>query len=116
MRNLRNVAIIVVIATLVFALPAGGTAADLVGWMATFVLLISISWFAGRLYRDNRVWLMGLPDADRGLLYVSLGVIVITLCATGRLMGTAGGTLVWIVLLAAALSGLFAFWRVVRRY
>jgi hypothetical protein len=116
MKHVRNVAIIVMIALAVVALPGGTDVADLVG--AAFGLLFAalLAYFAGRFYRDHQVDIYGLGDLDRGILYASLGAIVIVLAASDRLTSSAAGTLVEIAALALCAGGLFRVYRNWQRY
>ena len=116
MKHVRNVAIIVMIALAVVALPGGTDVADLVG--AAFGLLFAalLAYFAGRFYRDHQVDIYGLGDLDRGILYASLGAIVVVLAASGRLTSSAVGTLVEVAALALCAGGLIRVYRNWQRY
>ena len=116
MKHARNVAIILLIALAVVAVPGGSDAAGLLG--AVFSLLIAslVAYFAGRFYRDHQIDLYGLGDVDRTILYLSLGAIVVVLAASGRLSATTAGTLVEIGVLAVCAGGLFRVYRNWQRY
>ena len=91
MKHARNVAIIVVIALAVVALPGGTDVASLVGAIFSLLFAGLIAYFAGRYYRDHQVDIYGLGDTDRAILYASLGAIVVVLAASGRLTATTAG-------------------------
>jgi O-antigen/teichoic acid export membrane protein len=111
MKHVRNVAIIVVIALAVVALPGGTDVADLVG--AAFGLLFAalLAYFAGRFYRDHQVDIYGLRDADRALVYVALGGIVVVFAAW-KFDSTVG----WVASLAALALCAGAIVRVYRNW
>jgi hypothetical protein len=116
MKHVRNVSIIVVIALAVVALPGGSDVAGLVGAIFSLLFAALIAFFAGRFYRDHQVDIYGLGDVDRGILYVSIGAIVVVLAASGRLTTTPAGTLVEIAALALCVGGLFRVYRNWQRY
>jgi hypothetical protein len=116
MKNARNVAIIVVIALAVVALPGGSDVAGLVGAAFSLLFAALIAYFAGRFYRDHQVDIYGLGDLDRGTLYASLGAIVVVLAASGELTTTTAGTLVEVAALALCGGGLFRVYRNWQRY
>jgi hypothetical protein len=68
------------------------------------------------MYLEHRLTLYGLDDRYRALLYGAIAVIFLTLTATPRLWASSAGTLVWVVLLVAAASGLVAVYRMLQRY
>jgi len=115
-RTAVNVAIILALAALIAFLPGAGVAAGLFVWLVGIVFWGALAWFMARMYREYREELYGLGDRMRAVLYVSLGVIVVTLTATSRLWNTPAGMLAWFLLMGAALYGLFAVWRQYRTY
>jgi len=115
-RNLRNVAIILVLAAAVALLPAAGIAAGVIGWLVGTIFLFGLAWFASTLYRQYRTDLFGLEDRMRMVLYGSLGVAFVTLAATNRMWDTAAGSIAWIGLLGAAGYGLYTAFRSYRAY
>jgi hypothetical protein len=113
---LRSVAIVVVLAAAVWALPAGGRAASLVGSVLGVLFGLGLGLFGVRMYLEHRMSIYTLDDRYRVLLYGALAVVFLTLTATSRLWGSSTGTLVWVLLLAAAAFGLATVYRVARRY
>jgi len=116
MKQVRNIAIIVVIALAVVALPGGSDVAGLVGAIFSLLFASMLAYFAGRYYRDHQVDIYGLGDTDRAILYASLGAIVVVLAASGRLTTTTAGTLVEIAALALCAGGLLRVYRNWQRY
>jgi hypothetical protein len=116
MKPARNVAIILVIALAVVALPGGSDTAGLAGAVVSLLIAALLALFAGRFYRDHQIDVYGLGDRDRAILYVALGAIVVILAASGRLLGSAVGTLVEIAALTICAGGLFTVYRNWQRY
>jgi hypothetical protein len=70
-----------------------------------------------RLYREHQWSLQALEDSQRLVLYVSIGVALLTFAATPRLFGLGGaGIVAWIALLAACSFGAFWVYNQSRRY
>jgi hypothetical protein len=85
--------------------------------------LLSIAFFAAiafmayRLFRQYRFELDTLGDAQRLVLYASLGGALLTLTATNRLFDAGGlGALAWFALLGLASYGLYWVWTQYRAY
>ena len=116
MKHARNVTIVVLIALAVVALPGGSDVAGLVGAIFSLLFAAILAYFAGRFYRDHQIDIYGLGDVDRGILYASLGAIVVVLAASGRLTSTTAGTLAEIGLLALCAGGLARVYRNWQRY
>jgi hypothetical protein len=104
-RTLRNVVIVVAIATAVWAIPAADRGADVAGWFVGLAFLAAMAGFAAVGYRHNRYLLRGLTESSRLLLYGSFAMATLTLLATDRMWDTGGGTLAWFVLIGAAAAG-----------
>jgi multisubunit Na+/H+ antiporter MnhB subunit len=112
----RNVAIVALIAAAVAFLPGGGTSAGIVGGVLSTLILVSLVFFAARFYREHRLDLEGLGDRWRGVLYTALGVLLLAFAGRARLWETGGGTLAWVVVVAAACYALYLVWRQHRAY
>jgi len=113
----RNVGIVLVLAAAIAFIPGGGTTADVVGAVLSTLILVSLVFFVGRLYRDHRLDLDILGDRWRGLLYGAVAVIVLAMAARPRLREQGDtGTIVWIVLLASAVYAIYLVWRHHREY
>jgi hypothetical protein len=116
MKHARNAAVIVVIALAVVAVPGGSDVAGLVGAVFSLIFVSLFAYFAGRFYRDHQIDIYGLGDLDRGILYASVGAIVVILAASGRLTTSAVGTLVEVAALAVCGGGLLRVYRNWQRY
>ncbi len=100
--NVRNVAIVLVLAALVAFLPGGGTGAGVVIQALSLTFLASLVWVASILYRQNRTMLYSLGDRHRTALYAAVAVLAVTLSATPQLWATSAGSVAWLVLVGAA--------------
>src|SRR4029453_14916644 len=112
----RNVAIVLLVAAAVAFVPGGGTTTDVIGAVLSTLILGSIVSFAARFYREHRLDLESLGDRWRGVLYGSLGVIVLAMAARSELVDTGGGPLFFIAPPAGAVSALYPGWRHYREY
>jgi hypothetical protein len=116
LRTLRNVLIVVAIAAAVAFLPGGGKTADFVSALLSTAILVIFVLFGVRFYRENRVAIFSLGDKYRALLYGAFGAVVVALAGADRLLDTAGGTIVFLVLLGGAAAALYAVWQHQRSY
>jgi hypothetical protein len=114
--NVRNIVIVLVIAGLVAVLPGGGTAAGVATQAVSLCFLATLAWIASRMYREHRVTLYSLGDRRRAILYVAVGVVVLTFSASSRLLATGPGTVVWLLLIAGAAFTVFSVFRSAREY
>jgi hypothetical protein len=116
-KNLRNIAIILVLAVAVWKLPGGGTAARTISNILSVAFIAGVFFFAYRTYMERRDVLFGLEDRQRGLLYGALALIAFALVATHR-MWDAGplGDLVWLAMLGAGGWAIYTVWRAYRTY
>jgi hypothetical protein len=101
-KDLRNIAIIAVIAAIVDLVPGGGTVADVIVQAISLFFLGALVWVAGLMYREHRNALYSLGDHRRGGLYAAIGVLTVTLTATHRLWNSSLGQVAWLVLVAGA--------------
>jgi len=113
---IRNLVIVVALAAVIWAVPAGGQAANLVGSALGVVFALGLGLFGGRMYLEHRTTLYGLDDRYRALFYGTLAVIYLTLTATPRLWASSAGKFAWVALLIAAAFSLVTVYRLVRRY
>lgn len=81
LKNARNIAILLLIALAIVAVPGGGDGAGLLAAIFSLLIVSLLVWMAGRFYRDHQVDIYGLGDTDRALLYVALGGIVVVFAA-----------------------------------
>ena len=111
MRAARNVAIILALAAVVALVPGGGAAAETILVAITMAFLAAIAWFVFRLYREQQLTLMGLADGQRALLYGAVGAIALLIVGFEEFESFAGGIVIWIALMAAAVAAIFVVWR-----
>jgi hypothetical protein len=113
----RNFAIVVLLAVIVWQVPGGGTASNVVGNLLSVILLAGLAFFGYRLYMEHRTTLFTLDDRLRVVLYASAGMAVFAAAATSR-MWDAGGlwVLLWFAMLGAASYGVFVVFRASRSY
>jgi hypothetical protein len=116
LRTARNIAIVLLIAGAVYAIPGGGRAA------ATFeaVLLVGFGVAVGYLglwfYRENRVALHGLGERHRALLYGALALALGLLIGRARMWASGTGELAWFVLVGLVVYAVLAVYRRWRAY
>jgi surface polysaccharide O-acyltransferase-like enzyme len=115
-KNLRNIAVVLVLAALVVLIPGGGRGATVAIQAVSLAFLASIGWIASLLYRQHRTELYSLGDTRRAILYVALGLALVTFSATTKLWATAAGELVWFALIGAAAYAVIAIVWSARRY
>jgi hypothetical protein len=114
--NVRNVAIIVVLAAAVDRIRQGHDAASTVQQAISLAFLAAFAWIASRLYREHRTALYSLGTRRRTLLYGAAGLATLDLCAYDRLTATGLGTLLWILVLAGAGYAAYAVYRSSKQY
>lgn len=91
-------------------LPAGGNVAEAIVAAITMAFLAGIAWLVFVLSRQNQLTLAALSDARRGILYAALGMLALLVAGSDELTASGGGTLVWIVLLAASIAAIWRVW------
>src|SRR3954452_13406894 len=110
MRNLRNAAIVMLLALVVAFVPSGGNAAEAVLTAITMGFLVAIVWTLYLLSRQNQLTLAALSDARRAILYGAFGMIALLIAGNDELFSTGGGTLAWILLLGASIAAIWRIW------
>lgn len=110
MRTLRNVAIIMLLALGVAFVPGGGNVAEAVLTALTLGLLAGIAWMLFALSRENQLTLAALSDLRRAVLYGALGLIALLIAGVDELFASGGGTLLWLLLLAASVVAIWRIW------
>ena len=96
--NVRNVAIILVLAGLVAFVPGVAHGTGILIQVISLAFLAAVAWVGAMLYRQNRTMLYSLGDARRAALYGAVVVLAVTLTATPRLWLTAAGSVAWLIL------------------
>jgi hypothetical protein len=114
--NVRNVAIVALIALAVAVIPGGGTGSQVVIQALSLAFLGTIAWVASRMYREHRSTLYSLGDGRRAILYVAVGVATLTFTDSDELLEGGPRALVGIVLLAACAYAVYAVFRSAREY
>jgi hypothetical membrane protein len=115
-KNVRNAAIVLLIAAGVYWLPEGGRAARTITGLIYIAFSIAIGYLGLRLYREHRVALHSLGDRYRAMLYGSVAVAVLALMARTRMWGTGLGELLWFVIIGGVVYALLSVIRHWRAY
>jgi hypothetical protein len=110
MRALRNLAIIMLLAAGVAFVPSGGNVAEAVFTALAMGFLAGISWMLFVLSRENQLTLATLSDGRRAVFYGAFGMIALLIAGTDKLFASGGGTLLWILLLAASVAAIWRIW------
>jgi hypothetical protein len=109
-RNVRNVAIIMLLALGVAFAPGGGNLVDAVFTALTMGFLAGIAWMLYTLSRQNQLTLATLSERRRAIFYAAFGMIALLIAGTDRLFASGGGTLLWILLLGASIAAIWRIW------
>jgi hypothetical protein len=109
-RTARNVAIVMVLALGVAFAPAGGNLVETVLTAITMGFLAGIAWMLYVLSRENQLTLATLSDARRAILYGAFGLLALLIAGIDKLFATGGGTLLWLLLLAASILAIWRIW------
>jgi hypothetical protein len=90
--------------------PGGGNVAETVLTAITMGFLAGIAWMLYVLSRQNQLTLATLSDARRAILYGAFGLLALLVAGTDKLFATGGGTLLWLLLLAASIVAIWRVW------
>jgi hypothetical protein len=90
--------------------PAGGNVAETILAAITMAFLAAIAWMLYVLSRQNQLTLATLSDGRRAILYGAFGVLALLVAGTDKLFSTGGGTVLWLLLLAASLVAIWRIW------
>jgi hypothetical protein len=116
-RHLRNIAIIVLLAVVVWQVPGGDRAGSTIANVISIIFVGGLLFFGYRLYMENRESIFGLEERQRGVLYAGAALIAITLVATRRMWDAGGiGAILWLMMLGAGVYALVGVWRAYREY
>jgi len=110
MRAVRNVAIILLLAVPIAFMSGGGNAVDAILTAITMAFFTLICWQLYRLSRQNQLVLATLSDGRRAILYGAFGLLALLIAGIDRMFSTGIGTLLWILLLAAAVVTIWRVW------
>jgi hypothetical protein len=115
--NVRNAAIVLLLAVIVWQVPGGDTSAATINNILGIIFIGGLLFFGYRMYMENRDTIYGLGERQRGILYASVALAAITLVATKRMWDSGGlGAVLWLAFISAAVYGLFSVWRTYREY
>jgi len=116
-KHLRNIAIVILLAVIVWQVPGGGTSAATINNILGLIFIGGLLFFGYRMYMENRDTIFGLGERQRGILYASVALAAITLVATQRMWDAGGlGAVLWLAFISAAAYGLYTVWRAYREY
>ena len=108
----------ILLVALVFTVaPGGGSTLNVILAVLSIAFFVAIALLGYRLYRENSFFLESLTDAQRVVLYTSVGGAFLTFAAAERLFDWGGGgVLLWIGLLGLCSYGVFWVWMSSRDY
>ena len=112
----RNIAIVVLIALVVWLAPGGGEGAAFVQQLLNAIFIVTMALVCGMLYRQYRGEIFSLGDTWRFALYAAVGVAIVTVAASRRLFETGAGAVLWFGLIGAASYTLYLVWQRYRSY
>lgn len=115
-KNIRNAAIVLLIAALVYAIPGGGRAASTFEAIVLVLFGVAIGYLGLRFFREHRLSLHGLGDRHRTLLYGAIAGADLLLMGRQRMWETGLGELAWFVLAGGVIWALVVVWRYSRSY
>lgn len=115
-KHIRNIAIIVALALIVWLVPGGARAGVTVSNVLGLLFAAGFVFFGYRFYMEHREELLGLEDRQRGILYASLTLIAVALIGTERMWNTGGGAVLWLVLIGIGGWGVYTVFRAARAY
>ena len=110
LRLLRNLGIVAAIAAVVAFAPGGGNGATTVLTAMTMAFYAVIVVFLYGIYRENQLTFTALSDGRRAVLFGALGLIALLIAGTDKFFASGGGTLAWILLLAASVAAIWRIW------
>jgi surface polysaccharide O-acyltransferase-like enzyme len=112
----RNIAIVAVIALVVWLAPGGGEGASFVQQLLNAIFIVAMAVVCGILYRQYRGEIFALGDGWRFALYAAVGAAIVTIAASRRLFATGAGAVLWFGVIAAASYTLYLVWQRHRSY
>ena len=112
----RNIAIVVLLAVVVWLAPGAGEGADFLAQLLNAIFIVAIAVICGILYRQYRGEIFSLGDEWRFALYAAIGVAVVTIALSKRMLATGSGSVAWFALVAGASYTLYLVWQHYRSY
>jgi hypothetical protein len=116
LKNVRNIAIVALIAAAIYLVPGGGQASQTFLGLLYIGFAVAISYIGLRMYREHHVGLHSLGDSYRGLLYGAIAFAVLAYAARARMWETGLGELLWFVIVGGIVYALIAVYRRWRAY
>ena len=117
MQTAAKFGLVALIALVLYVLPGGGSALDVMLTLLTVAFFVAIALLGYRLYRQHRMDLEALDQRVRVVLYGSIALAFLTLTGTSRLFEAGGaGVLVWLAFLGLCSYGVYWVWTQARRY
>ena len=114
---LGKFAIVALIALVLFILPGGGNALDVILTLLSIAFFTAIALLAARLYREHSFTIESLSDRQRQVSYGSIGLALLTFTATRQMFEEGGfGVLAWLALLGLASYGVYWTWKTSQEY
>ena len=114
--NFRNVAIVLVIAALVYFVPGGGRAADIAEALLYVGFGLAVGYVGLRLYRERQMNLQALGVQHRALLYGAIAAAMLLWMARVRMWEAGFGEFLWFVLVGMVVYALMLVVRHWRAY
>jgi hypothetical protein len=112
-----QIAAIALVALALTALPGGGGALRVALTVLSLFFFSAVAFMGYRLFHQFRFELESLEDRQRLVLYGSVGLAFLTICASQRMFDSGGfGVLAWFALLGICAYGLYWVWVGYRRY
>jgi TRAP-type C4-dicarboxylate transport system permease small subunit len=115
-KHLRNIAIVVALALVVWLVPGGARAGATISSLLGIAFAAGLLFFAYRMYMERRDTIHGLPDRQRGILYASFVLGTVAIVATARMWQTGLGAIVWLAMIGLAVAGAYSVWAAHRAY
>jgi len=116
-KHLRNIAIVLLLAVIVWRVPGGDTASLTLNNVLGIVFIGGLLFLGYRMYMEHREAIFGLEERQRGILYAAVALGAITLVATSRMWNSGGlGAVLWLTFMALAIWGLYSVWQAYRSY
>ena len=106
MKHVRNVAIILLLALVVAAVPGGGEIAEAIVATITIGFLVLIGFAGYQFYRQNRLAYVSLEERWRAILLCALGAIVLMIAGADELLETGLGLFAWLAVLGLSIYAL----------
>ena len=97
-------------------LPGGGNAVNTVLTAIGMAFLAGITWMLYTLSRENQLTLATLSDGRRAIFYGAFGMLALLIAWQDKLWSTGLGTLLWLLLLAAAVVAIWRVWTEAHSY